>query len=158
MSYGFPRLARALPALAALTFAAFIAPASAALGGDEDSVHTDSTRTRGQLLSTAMVQYTRHDITTGPDSAIHEYVSRTGKVFAVTWRGPLPPDLSQLFGSYFDSYRTAVVAQSHPGGHRQVNVAQPDFVVQSVGRLRAFTGKAYVPSLVPAGVDVTELQ
>ena len=158
MSYGFPRLARALPALAALTFSAFIAPASAGLGGDEDSVRTDSTRLRGQMLSTAMIQYTRHDIATGPDSAIHEYVSRTGKVFAVTWKGPLPPDLSQLFGSYFDSYRTALSAQSHPGGHHQVSIAQPDLVVQSLGRPRAFIGKAYVPSLVPAGVDVTELQ
>lgn len=158
MSYGFPRLARALPALAALMFAAFIAPAFAALGGDEDSVHTDTTRLRGQMLSTAMIQYTRHDIATGPDSAIHEYLSRSGKVFAVTWKGPLPPDLSQLFGSYFDSYRTAVIAQSHPGGHHQVHVVQPDLVVQSLGRLRAFMGKAYVPSLVPAGVDVTELQ
>jgi hypothetical protein len=37
-------------------------------------------------------------------------------------------------------------------------VAQPDFVAQALGRLRAFRGKAYVPSLVPAGVDVTELQ
>jgi len=158
MSYGFPRLARALPALAALTFAALIAPASAGLGGDEDSVHADTTRFRGQMLSTAMLQYTRHDIATGPDSAIHEYMSRTGKVFAVTWKGPLPPDLSQLFGSYFDSYRTAAIAQSHPGGHRQVHIVQPDLVVQSIGRLRAFMGKAYVPSLVPAGVDVAELQ
>jgi hypothetical protein len=158
MSYGFTRLARALPALAALTFAAFIQPASAALGGDEDSVHTDTTRLGGQMLSTAMLQYTRHDIATGPDSAVHEYMSRSGKVFAVTWKGPLPPDLSQLFGSYFDSYRTALIAQSHPGGHRQVYVAQPDFVAQSLGRLRAFRGKAYVPSLIPAGVDVTELQ
>jgi hypothetical protein len=158
MSYGLPRLVRALPALAALTFAAFTAPASAALGGDEESVHADTTRFRGQMISAAMLQYTRHDIATGPDAAIHEYLSRTGKVFAVTWKGPLPPDLSQLFGSYFDSYRTAVIAQSHPGGHRRVSVAQPDLVVQSVGRLRAFMGKAYVPSLVPAGVDVTELQ
>jgi hypothetical protein len=158
MSYGFPRLARALPALAALTFAAFIAPASAALGGDEDSVHTDTTRLRGQMLSTAMLQYTRHDITTGPDSGIHEYMSRSGKVFAVTWKGALPPDLSQLFGGYFEAYRTAAIAQSHPGGHRQVYVVQPDLVVQSLGRLRAFMGKAYVPSLVPAGIDVTELQ
>lgn len=158
MSYGLPRRARALPALAALTFAAFIAPALAALGGDEDSVHTDTTRLRGQMFSTAMMQYTRHDIATGPDGAIHEYLSRTGKIFAVTWKGPLPPDLSQLFGSYFDSYREQLIAQSHPGGHRQVYVVQPDLVVQSVGRPRAFMGKAYVPSLVPAGVDVTELQ
>jgi len=158
MSYGRPRLARALPALAALTIAAFIAPASAGLGGDEDSVHTDATRLRAQMLSTAMLQYTRHDIATGPESAVHEYMSRSGKVFAVTWRGSLPPDLSALFGSYFDSYRTALIAQSHPGGHHQVHVVQSDLVVQSLGRMRAFMGKAYVPSLVPAGVDVTELQ
>jgi hypothetical protein len=158
MSYGFPRLARALPALAALTFACFIAPASAGLGGDEGSVHTDTTRLRGQMLSTAMLRYTRHDIAAGPDTVIHEYLSRTGKIFAVTWKGSLPPDLSQLFGSYFESYRTALIAQSHPGGHHQVHVVQSDLVVQSVGRLRAFMGKAYVPSLVPAGVDVTELQ
>jgi hypothetical protein len=158
MSYGLPRRGRALPALAALTFVALIAPAFAALGGDEDSVHTDATRLRGQVFSTAMMQYTRHDIALGPDGAIHEYLSRTGKIFAVTWKGPLPPDLSQLFGSYFDSYRETLIAQSHPGGHRQVYVVQPDLVVQSVGRLRAFVGKAYVPSLVPAGVDVTELQ
>jgi hypothetical protein len=157
MSYGLTRLVRALPALATLTLAAFIAPASAGLGGDEDSVHTDSTRLRAQMLSTAMIQYTRHDITTGPDSAIHEYMSRTGKVFAVTWKGPLPPDLSQIFGSYFDSYRAAVTAQSHPGGHRQVHIVQPDLVVQALGRPRAFMGKAYVPSLVPSGVDVTQL-
>jgi uncharacterized protein DUF2844 len=158
MSYGYLSLARALPALAVLTFAAFTAPAFAALGGDEDSVHVDSARFRAQMLSTAMLQYTRHDITTSPDAEIHEYASRSGKVFAVTWRGPLPPDLSQLFGSYFDSYRTALVAQSHPGGHHQLQIVQPDLVIQSVGRLRAFMGKAYVPSLVPAGVDVTELR
>jgi hypothetical protein len=158
MSNGYLSLVRALPALAALTLTTLTAPAGAALGGDEASVHTDSTRFRAQMLSTAMLQYTRHDITTSPDAAIHEYASRSGKVFAVTWRGPLPPDLSQLFGSYFDSYRTALIAQSHPGGHHQLQIVQPDLVIQSVGRLRAFMGKAYVPSLVPAGVDVAELQ
>jgi Protein of unknown function (DUF2844) len=31
-------------------------------------------------------------------------------------------------------------------------------VVQLTGRLRNFSGKAYLPSLVPAGVSVADLQ
>jgi hypothetical protein len=42
--------------------------------------------------------------------------------------------------------------------HRQLSFANPDFVVESTGRLRNFRGKAYVPSLVPAGVSVADLQ
>jgi hypothetical protein len=42
--------------------------------------------------------------------------------------------------------------------HRQVSVAQPDFVVHAVALLRTFQGKAYVPSLVPAGVAVADLK
>jgi hypothetical protein len=42
--------------------------------------------------------------------------------------------------------------------HRQLNVANPDFVVASSGRLRSFRGVAYVPSLIPTGVSVADLQ
>jgi hypothetical protein len=79
-------------------------------------------------------------------------------VFAVTWQGPTPPDLRQLFGSYFEPFRSAAAAQSRPGGHRQLSIAQSDFVVQAIGHLRTFQGKAFVPSLVPAGVSVAELE
>jgi hypothetical protein len=39
-----------------------------------------------------------------------------------------------------------------------MSIAQSDFVVQAIGHLRTFQGKAYVPSLVPAGVSVAELE
>ncbi len=158
MSSGTFRAAHCLAALsAAAALAIFATPAPAALGGDVASVHLDTARFRGQLISTEMVSFTQHDIVRGPGAVVHEYIAPNGTVFAVTWRGPLPPDLSQLFGSYYDAYRSAAIAQSHPGGHRQVHVVQADFVVHALGRLRAFQGMAYVPSLVPPGVDVASL-
>lgn len=140
-----------------VAFAWLASPASARLGGDYASVSDDSAQLKGQLVSTTMLNCDRHVITTGSGTVIHEYLSRSGKVFAVTWHGPLPPDLRQLFGDYFEPFSSAAAAQSRPGGHRQLNIQQPDFVVQASGHLRAFQGSAYVPSLVPSGVSVADL-
>lgn len=157
MRSGTHRATPCLMALAAVSLAAFATPAPAALGGDAATIRLDTDRFRGQLVSTEMARFTRHDILSGPDAVVHEYLAPNGRVFAVTWRGPLPPDLSQLFGSYYEAYRSAAVAQSHPGSHRQVHVVQADLVVHALGRLRAFQGMAYVPSLIPAGVDIASL-
>ena len=152
------RATGALLALALLACGGFAQTASARLGGDAASVQEDSARFVGKLVSTAMVQYDRHDITTSSGTVVHEYLSRAGRIFAVSWKGPLPPDLHQLFGDYFQTLSSAAAAHSQPGSHRQLNVVRDDFVAQSSGHLRAFQGRAYVPSLVPAGVDVSELQ
>lgn len=148
---------RALAA-ATLLLAVFSSPAFAVLGGDAVTVEQDSVMRHAQHISTAMLQFERHDLTSRGGGTIHEYVSRSGKVFAVTWNAQLPPDLRQLFGSYFDSYHDAVVAQSAPGTHRQVFVVRPDLVVQAIGRVRTFQGVAYVPSLVPVGFDLANLK
>ena len=141
-----------------LLLAAFSSPAFAVLGGDTASVEQDSALRHAQHISTAMLVFERHDLTTSAGGSIHEYVSRSGKVFAVTWNAQLPPDLRQLFGSYFDSYHEALVAQSAPGTHRRAFVVRPDLVVQAIGRVRAFQGVAYVPSLVPVGFDLANLK
>jgi len=152
---------RAWPLLQVLGFATLLAllqtPAQARLGGDATTIRDDSVRLHGQLISTPMLQYERHDITTSAGGVIHEYQSRSGTVFAVTWQAPLPPDLRQIFGNYFETFRAAEAAQSRPGTHRQAQVLQSDFVFRAAGRMRAFTGRAYVPSLVPAGVDADSL-
>ena len=156
------RISRAARVLAGLMPVALLwlasLPVCASLGGDVGSVSADSVSFKGQLLSTGMLQYDQHDITTPSGTVVHEYLSRAGKVFAVSWHGPMPPDLRQLFGSYFEPFQSATAAQSRPGMHRQVSVAQPDFVVHAVALLRTFQGKAYVPSLVPAGVAVADLK
>jgi hypothetical protein len=153
---------RLRPGLAGCTLAllgvlALQAPALAHLGGDADSVNADRDAMHAQLRSTAMQLYSLHEIDTPAGTVVHEYTTQPGTVFAVTWQGPLPPDLAQLFGNYYKQYQNAAAAQSRPGMHRQLNIATPDFVVESTGRMRSFRGKAYVPSLVPAGVSVADL-
>jgi len=133
-------------------------PAAAGLGGDANSVAADRDALKGQLRSTPMLQYQLHEITLGANSTVHEYSTLSGKVFAVTWQGFTPPDLRQLFGDYFTAYQSAAAMQAQPGMHRQLHVAKTDLVVTSGGHLRSFHGQAYVPSLVPAGVNVSALQ
>jgi hypothetical protein len=147
----------------ALTFGAQLCLQSAAfanLGGDVKSVSADRQMMQGRLQSTPAQQYTLHEITTSGGTLVREYETPQGKIFAVTWKGPFPPNLQQLFGSYYDQFQSAAAAsaQAHPGMHRQLSIAQPDFVVQALGRMRAFRGKAYVPSLVPPGLSVADLQ
>jgi hypothetical protein len=157
MSYHFPRAARPLPTLLSLAMICFAWPAFATLGGDAGSINADSAKLGGQHAGVSMLHYERHDLTIGAGSMVHEYLSPAGKVFAVTWHGPLPPDLRQLFGTYFQAAQSGAAAQSQPGSHRRLNITQPDLVVQSSGHLRAFQGKAYVPSLVPPDVSVADL-
>jgi Protein of unknown function (DUF2844) len=134
-------------------------PAFANLGGDVRSVSADRDMMQGRLRSTSMQHYTMHEITTSGGTVVREYETLQGKIFAVTWQGPFPPNLQQLFGGYYDQFQTAAAAsaQAHPGMHRQLSVAQPDFVVQTLGRMRSFHGKACVPSLVPSGISVADL-
>jgi Protein of unknown function (DUF2844) len=133
-------------------------PAAAHLGGDANSVDTDRQVLHARLRSVPMQQYNLHEIRTQSGALLHEYETRGGTVFAVTWQGPLPPDLRQLFGNYYSRYQTAASAKGQPGLHRQLNIAGPELVVQSTARPRAFMGRAYIPSLVPAGVSIADLQ
>ena len=88
-----------------------------------------------------------------------EYVSPAGKVFAITWRGQVIPDMQQLLGTYFDQFAQAAQAQreSHVG-RRPLNIQQPGLVVQSGGHMRGYFGRAYAPDMVPQGVNPDALQ
>jgi len=129
------------------------------LGGDAASVHNDRAALSGQLRTSSMLQYDAHEMTLPSGTVVHEYVARSGAVFAISWQGPSPPDLSQLLGAYFPRFTDAAsaAAQGQHGLRRQLSSVQADFVVQSVAHLRTFRGKAYVPSLVPDGVAVEQL-
>lgn len=133
------------------------APALAVLGGAAGSVSADTAALRGQLRSTPFVEYDRHQIVTGP-LIVNEYVTRAGQVFAVTWQGPVPPNLRQLLGDYFGRVQSAAAAVRRPGMHRSFSLVQSDLVVVNTGRLRAFSGIAYLPALLPQGVSISELQ
>ena len=57
---------------------------------------------------------------------MREYLDRAGNVFAVSWSGPVLPDLQRLLGAHFAQYTAALAALEHPGLHRSVRMSRAD--------------------------------
>jgi Protein of unknown function (DUF2844) len=132
-------------------------PALAGLGGDATTVEADRASMKGQVrVTTAAAGYTVHEIQTPNGTVVHEYVSPAGKVFAVTWKGPLMPDLGQTLGAYAAQYQAAASAPHI--GHRHLSVDTSDVVIRSDGHMRLFTGYAYVPSLLPTNLSISDIK
>ena len=66
------------------------------------------------------------------------------------------PNLRQTLGQYFDTYVAA--AKAKHAGHHHLQIQQDDLVVQAGGHMRAFSGRAYLPQAVPAGVSIGDLR
>jgi hypothetical protein len=125
-------------------------PGWAVLGGSAESVVTDQVKMRANRTVVETHEYTVHEISSGDGTLVKEYVTPGGRVFGVSWTGPTIPDLSQLLGTYNAEYQNAVHAKA--GQRRGVAVHNSDLVVENAGHLRAFHGRAYLTSLLPAGV------
>ena len=143
--------------LTALLIAAPL-PVFAALGGNADSIASDKAHMRAQLRATASNGYSVHTLQTAAGIHVREYISAQGKVFAVAWDGPNLPDLTQLLGAYFPAFQTAMTARRSRGVRGPVALRQDDLVVESNGHMRAYFGRAYVPSLLPPQVSIAEIQ
>ncbi len=144
-------------ALCAVALGGSVLPAFAALGGDAASVDTDIARMKGQARSRPAGGYTVSEITLPSGTVLREYISAEGKVFAVTWSGAVVPDLQQTLGTYFGQYKAAAAATPHTG-HHQLRVQQSDLVVSTGGHMRAWSGRAYVPSLLPPNFSLDEIK
>ena len=92
-------------------------------------------------------------------NVVKEFVNANGDVFAVTWQGIKPPDLSQLFGSYYTEYEQARGQQklSQPQGKRQLTTKSKNLVVQRSGHMRDLRGKACLPELAPTTLTCESL-
>ena len=113
---------------------------------------------RAQLRAEASNGYNVHTLQTEAAINVREYISMQGKVFAVAWDGPNLPDLTQLLGEYFPAFRAAMAKRRSHGIRGPVALQQDDFVIESNGHMRAYFGRAYVPSLVPPQVSFEEIQ
>jgi hypothetical protein len=151
------------PAAAALVFlisilgAAF--PAWASLGGDAVSIQADQIQMQGSRTTKAADSYTVHEIQAATGTVVREYLSPEGKVFAVAWTGPRLPDLRQLFGEYFEPYRATV--QSRSGmrmARKPIVIDQPGLAIRIGGHIGAFSGRAYIPGMLPSGVRAEDIQ
>jgi hypothetical protein len=138
-----------------------VAPAKAALGDAVASVQADQASMKGQLRTRSAPGYSVQEITTAAGTMVREYVSPAGVVFAVSWNGPAMPNLQQTLGTYFAQYQTSVKAQRtargmYPG-HNHVEVQAPSLIVHAGGHMRQYFGLAYVPSLLPQNLSISDL-
>jgi hypothetical protein len=149
---------RSFPAWTAAVAALVIIPriAHAALGGDEASIQTDRIHLKGDVSVRQTQHFAMHEIVQPSGTSVRQYVSPAGKVFAVVWQGPVKPDLRQVLGPYFDRYIAAAKAKRMK--RTPVVVRESSLVLLSGGHPRAFSGRAYVPGLVPQNVDAEALQ
>lgn len=140
----------------ALSLLVASAPAAATLGEDVSSVRTDQAQMQGTLQITGAAKFAVHEMRLPSGTAVRQYVSPAGLVFAVSWQGPSLPDLRQVLGRYFEQYSAAAGIQGAGPGPRLAEL--PGLVVQSGGHMRAFFGRAYVPQMLPRGVLAEEVQ
>ena len=130
--------------------------ACAALGEPESSITGEVQHLKGSIKSTLRSTYRVHEIQLPSGTVLREFAAIGGNVFAVAWSGPAIPDLRQALGRYFDVYLTA--AQAKQGNRRNLLIEQSEFVMQSSGHMRAFSGRAYLPQALPPGASVDEIR
>jgi hypothetical protein len=139
----------------ALAIATLLPLAShAALGGAPGAGSSAPKAVRSMLQNTAA--YSVNTSVNADGVTVREYTLPSNVVFAVTWQGPVRPDMTALLGSYFPRFVSA--AEARPHGIGPMIERSSDLVIQSVGRPGNLFGKAYLPRLVPAGVSIDDLQ
>jgi hypothetical protein len=134
--------------------------ASASLGGSASSVDADRVHVEGALMRIVRNDaYALHEIRSAAGTMIREYVNSSNTVFAVAWDGPWLPDLRQVLGDHFDRYQAiARSRQQARTGRGVLAIDEPGLVVQMSGHPRAFTGRAYLPALLPPGVRLDAIR
>ena len=137
-------------ALCALGALAWCSAATAGLGGNLATLASagpaSSTASSPLAGATLVTQRLADGVT------LRHYVNPAGQVFAVGWDGPVLPDFDRLLGDYRPRYSEARRLQS-----RQVHIQSSDLVLEAGGMMRAFSGHAYLPALLPptlSGADI----
>jgi hypothetical protein len=149
-----PRLRRSLALLGGALFAC--SPAWAALGSDVASIASDQALFHASDKVTPHPLYDVHEMVISTGTSVREYAAPDGRVFAVSWEGPAMPDLRLALGTHFNDFVAA--ARASAGSHHYLAAQRGDLVLVSTGRMRAFTGYAYLASALPPGVSIGELR
>jgi hypothetical protein len=103
--------------------------------------------------------FTVEQITTPDGTVVSEYADQGGTVFAVTWRGPKPPDVSTLLGTYFKQYSEAANnGAPSPFGLHAASVHASDVTVETAGHMGFMWGRAYLPARMPASVNLSDIK
>lgn len=137
--------------------ATLVSPAFATLGEGADSVAKDRRALAAvKRGTTTRSNYTIQEVVSDAVT-VREFVNSDGIVFAVAWQGVSQPDLTTLLGSYSQEYHTAKEQTPRRHGHKQSQVKTGNVVVETWGHMRNLQGRAYLPALVPSGVNLEDI-
>jgi hypothetical protein len=126
-------------------------PSWAVLGQSAASVASDQRHLGGERRSIAADAFSVEEIHSAAGTVVREYVAPAGQVFALSWRGPVRPDLRQLLGEHFAAFERASRSTARVRGPLVVRTGP--LVVEMGGHVRDFHGRAYLPALLPDGVS-----
>lgn len=137
--------------------------ALATLGRSPSTASTTATPASSTSIKAAAATapsglYVRSQVQLANGTVVNEFTNTDGIVFAVTWVGPVLPDLNSLLGNYFKAFMDEA-QRNRAAGKRgaPINLNTDGLVVLSSGRMGHFSGYAHVPALTPAGVSITDL-
>jgi hypothetical protein len=129
----------------------------AALGKLPSDFGVQQTGVKARSLAATSTTYHINETTLDSGTVVHEYVATSsGTVFAVSWTGPQMPDLRTLLGDSFTTLTTEA-AKRPKAGHSQLNITGQDVVIVSGGHMRAYNGRAWITSQLPAGFSPTDI-
>jgi len=130
----------------------------ATLGESVDTVELDRKALTAVMGATkAHKSYTVHEFNSN-SNAVREYVSPTGVVFGIVWKGLTHPDLTQLLGSYAGEYQKALRQTPRQQGRRRLQVKTNRVVVEKWGHMRNLQGRAFALDLIPFEVSIDEIR
>lgn len=132
-------------------------PSHAGLGETASSVSRDQLSLKGSTIQvTSQDKFSRYEFTTPSGVRIREFVSASGKVFAVAWLGPDMPDLSVLLAGFHKDY---LEAAEKPRINQRALIVNNERLVLHINALpRGFMGGAHLPSELPADVLPQQLR
>ncbi len=142
--------------ISALLVALGSGSAWAALGENVASVELDAQALGGQHVTVPKTGFDLHQITLKDGTIVNEFVSPAGTVFGISWQGHVIPNLHQLLGSYMVSLQQGQRTAVSP--RRAITIQGDNFVFSSMGHMRSFHGRAYVPGLIPSNLTAEVVQ
>ncbi|WP_233271686.1 DUF2844 domain-containing protein [Paraburkholderia acidiphila] len=147
-----------MPTPAGASVGTLSAASAAAVTGNASAVARAAVQAAASGAS-ANSAYTVQQTTLANGTVVREYLTPAGTVFGVAWDGPQMPNLATLLGSYFPQYTAGVKASHAAGLVRGPGVVEnSNVIVHSGGHMGAFSGQAWLPQALPAGVSGSDIQ
>ena len=130
--------------------------ALATLGDDATSVVADGAKLQASLRIEHRCHYAVHDLLLPTGGKVREFVTDSGKVFAVSWSGGWRPSLRDIMGKHYDRYLEATKGKRMMRG--PVRIELPGLVVVMGGHQRAFFGHVYLVDMLPPELSIEDIR